>query len=54
MSTRNLQEAIRVRVTPEVRAQLEHVAERDERSVAAVIRRYVHEGLTREPHKKEA
>lgn len=46
-----LTEGIRVNVTAEQRAELEMIAQRDDRSVAAVVRRYIREGLEREAAK---
>jgi predicted transcriptional regulator len=45
---KTLTEGLRVNVTPEQRVALEELATRDERSVAAIIRRFIREGLERE------
>lgn len=47
-TTKTLTEGLRVNVTPAQREALERIAARDERSVAAVIRRFIREGLTRD------
>lgn len=49
----NLSEDLRVRVNEETRKALEELAEREERSVAQVIRRFVREGLERSAEKEE-
>lgn len=48
VDTRTLTEAIRVRVTPEQREELEAIAAREERSVGAIIRRALRDLLERE------
>jgi predicted transcriptional regulator len=45
---RTLTEGLRVNVTPAQREQLEQIAARDDRSVAAVIRRAIREYLARD------
>lgn len=47
MTNNTLTEDLRVRVNETTRRELEDIAERDERSVAAVIRRFIREGLER-------
>lgn len=47
-TTKTLTEGLRVNVTPAQRAALEELAERDDRSVASVIRRAIRELLDRE------
>ena len=46
--TKTLTEGLRVNVTEADRMALERLAERDDRSVAAVVRRFIREGLERE------
>lgn len=48
MQTRDLTEDLRVRVDEATRGELEEVAEREERSLAQVIRRYIRQGLERD------
>ena len=50
-ANKTLTEGLRVNVTLEQREALEELAQRDERSVAAIIRRFIREGLTREAGK---
>ena len=45
---RTLTEAIRVRLSPELREDLERLAERDDRSVGAIVRRAIRDLLERE------
>lgn len=47
-TTKTLTEQLRVNVTEAQREALERIAARDDRSVAAVIRRFIREGLTRD------
>lgn len=51
-NTNNLSEDIRVRVDPTTRAALETIAAREDRSVAAVIRRFIREGVDRDARKE--
>lgn len=44
----DLTEDLRVRVNETTREQLEALAEREERSIAQVIRRFIRQGLERE------
>lgn len=53
MSTRALTEVLPVRVTEQVRAELERIAARDERSVAAVVRQFIRQGLERESSQQQ-
>ena len=46
--TKNLSEDIRVRVDQDTRAALEAIATREERSVAAIIRRFIRDGVDRD------
>ena len=47
MAKRTLTESIRVRLTKEQRVALEHLAEREDRSVGALVRRAVNDLLTK-------
>jgi len=48
VTRKTLTEGLRVNVTEEQRVALEALAARDERSVAAIIRRFIREGLERD------
>ena len=48
MNRDNLTEDLRVRVDTSTRASLERIAERDRRSVAYIIRRFIERGIAAE------
>lgn len=48
MSEKTLTEGVRVPLSPATKRELEKLAKRDDRSVAAVVRRFIREGLERE------
>jgi hypothetical protein len=52
-TTKTLTEGLRVNVTAEQREALERIADRDDRSVASVIRRFIREGLKRDADNEE-
>ena len=45
---------IKTRVRETMRADVERIAQRDDQSVADVLRRFIREGLEREQEKEEA
>jgi predicted transcriptional regulator len=47
-NNKTLNSPLRLDVTAEMKAELERLAERDDRSIAAVARRLIREGLERE------
>lgn len=53
-ATKTLTEGLRVNVTVSQRERLEAIAVREERSVAAVIRRFIREGITRDEQEVES
>lgn len=54
MSTSGLTEPLATRLSLEERQELEQRAEREDRSVAYLIRRYIREGLERDRQAEEA
>jgi hypothetical protein len=50
---RTLTEAVRVRLNPELLRALQEYAEREDRPVGAVIRRFIREGLKRDADNEE-
>lgn len=48
MASRTLTKTLHIRITEEQRAALEDLAAHDHRSVGAVVRRFIREGLERE------
>ncbi len=54
MSEKTLTEDLRVRVSPKTRTRLEELADRDDRSIAAVIRRAIREYLESQPVEETA
>ena len=52
-NNKTLTEGLRVNVTVAQREALEAIADRDDRSVAAVVRRFIREGLERDAANQE-